>query len=100
MRGRIPSGDGGAWEVTVDRSVSHSRNQVGEEITVRHCTTCREAYSLTEHEIDKLPIDDLLVCPMHRDFERAEKRAREQLSDSAPPAPSPTLRPGPPKDGA
>ena len=75
------------------------RNSFGEEVSVRRCTTCRETYTLTEHEIDKLPIEDLLVCPMHREYERAEKRAREQLSGSVPPAPSPTLPPGPLMDG-
>jgi len=40
------------------------------------------------------------VCALHFQLAHLEKRAREQLSDSAPPAPSPTLRPVPPKDGA
>jgi len=81
------------------REVSTVRNSFGDEVTMRRCTTCREAYTLTEHEIDKLPIEDLLVCPMHREYERAEKRAREQLSGSDRTTPSPTLPPGSQSEG-
>ena len=40
-----------------------------------------------------------MVCHLHMQLALAEKRAREELSGSASPAPNPTLRSAPHSDG-
>ena len=46
----------------------------------RPCIDCRldgvsVLYAITPQEIDKLSIDDLMLCPMHREITRVEKAA-------------------------
>jgi hypothetical protein len=73
------------------------------------CDECREDRPLeaeftaergdvTTKHVVRDPVGHLrIVCHLHMQLALAEKRAREQLSDSARigPPPSPTLRPGP-----